>query len=1724
MKRGTQIFCIALVALAQMLMKADNTFAVIANPDPISYTQPDGSVLTILLKGDEFIHWAVTTDGYTIMTNSKGTYEYAATDNSGRLTFSGIQANDPGKRSNAETTWLKRTGTGLFFSETQIKEMKGILINGGAPKAPLMGGFPSTGTRKLLMILANFSNTTTTYTQTNFNNYMNQVNYNSTGSFRDYYIEVSYGQLTVNTTVTVWVTLPNTHDYYGPDTKWGEFAYQSVVAADNQAAVNFAEYDNNLDGIVDGVAIIHQGRGQEESGNTNDIWSHSWDLTSAGYSAAQRTFDGVKVNAYTTMPEKNATSMGTIGVMCHEFGHNLGAPDFYDTDYATGGSYTGTGKWDLMAGGSWNGASGTKPAHPNAWVKAFMNWTNPVVLTTAQSKTLRNAQSYPDVVRYNTTTTNEYFLCENRQQTGFDVGIPGHGLIIYHVDGTYISTHTSTNNINTTSHQGLYPVCANATGNPPTVYGTINGGGCPYPGTGNKSSFTDATTPHSRSWAGANTSLPLTNISENTTTKEISFCFISCVATDNPTNFSAVSTGSGQINLTWILNATGNPVMIAFSTNLTFGTPVQGTSYTAGNAIPGGGTVLYYGTNTSYSHTGLSPNTTYYYKAWSVGSGANYSTGVTANATTSCATYYPVGVLIAASVNPACAGTSVTFTATPVNGGTTPAYQWKVNGSNVTGATNAIYSFIPANNNTISCILTSNASCVTGNPATSNTITMIVSPVLVVGSISSEQSICANTTPSQLNGVAPLNGTNPTFQWQSSLDNLTFYNISGATMLNYQPGALTATTYYRQLQNAEGTCGGPLPTNVVTVSVNPLLLVSITITASANPVCAGTSVTFTAAPVNGGTAPSYQWKVNGTNVTGATNATYSFIPDNNNSIACVLTSNESCTIGKSATSNTVTMSVNPMLIVGSISSNQTICANVIPAQLNGIAPSNGTNPTYQWQSSLNNLTFYNISGATMLNYQPGALTATTYYRQLQNAEGTCGGPLPTNVVTVTLNPLLPVSVAIAASTNPLCAGTNVTFTANPVNGGTTPSYQWKVNGTNVTGATGATYSYVPANNNTVSCLLTSSETCTTGNPAVSNTLTMSVNPILIVGSISSDQTICANDIPAQLNGVTPSNGTNPTYQWQSSLDNLTFYNIIGATMLNYQPGVLTASTFYRQLQNTDGTCDGPLPTNVVTMTVNPLLPVSVTIAASANPVCAGTSVIFTAMPVNGGTTPAYQWKVNGTNVTGATGAIYSYVPANNNTISCVLTSSETCTTGNPATSNTVTMTVNPLLPVSVTIAASANPVCAGTSVIFTAMPVNGGTTPAYQWKVNGTNVTGATGATYSFVPSNSNTIACVLTSSETCTTGNPATSNTVTMTVNPLLPVSVTIAASANPVCAGTGVTFTANPVNGGTTPAYQWKVNGTIVTGATNVTYSFVPSNSNTIACVLTSSETCTTGNPATSNTVTMTVNPLLPVSVTIVTSANPVFAGTSVTFTASPVNGGTAPVFLWKVNGIVVPGATSSTYIYAPGNGDVIICILTSNATCAINNPATSNSVVMTVNTVPATNVLQNLNITGTQCFDALQTITVAGDRFFFTIQNGGRATMIAGQKINYLQGTRVYPGGYMRGYITTNGQYCGSMVPSIPTVVEGTEPIVISRVQPFFRVFPNPTPGVFVLDLGRYGSFETILVELYSMTGKKLISNILTGGRKYDLTLNGNPVGIYLLKVGAGTNSGTVRIIKQ
>jgi len=516
----------------------------------------------------------------------------------------------------------------------------------------------------------------------------------------------------------------------------------------------------------------------------------------------------------------------------------------------------------------------------------------------------------------------------------------------------------------------------------------------------------------------------------------------------------------------------------------------------------------------------------------------------------------------------------------------------------------------------------------------------------------------------------------------------------------------------------------------------------------------------------------------------------------------------------------------------------------------------------------------------------------------------------------------------------VCLGNSVTFDAGACSGCT---YDWKDLATGLTVATTQTFTTSQAGTYTVSVI--SPNACVTR-----DTVQLTTTAIPILANNPQYKTICTGEstnIP--LSSAPPG----AAFHWTATLTmgTVTGFSadsglVINQVLINSlaTPGIVTY-----HITPKIGSCSGSSVDFPVT--VNPGDSVKVSISASGNNICSGTSVIFTATPTYGGSSPSFQWKVNGVNA-GTNSSVFSYTPLNNDVVSCTLTSSNTiCVFNNPATSNAITMIVNPQNPVSVSITSSLNPVCAGNTVLFTAHPINEGSSPVYQWKVNGVNA-GTNSSTYTYIPVNNDQVSCVMTSSLTvCVTNNPATSNTIVMQVDQNHPVSLTISASLNPVCAGNTVLFTALPVNPGLTPVYQWKVNG-VNAGTNSSTFTYIPLNNDQISCVLTSSLTiCVTNNPATSNVVTMTVNPNYAVSVSITTPSDTVCQGTSVQFTAHPVNEGLTPVYQWKVNGVNT-GASSSTFSYTPVNNDVVSCVLTSSYTsCTTNNPATSNALTMIV-----------------------------------------------------------------------------------------------------------------------------------------------------------------------------------
>jgi hypothetical protein len=432
-----------------------------------------------------------------------------------------------------------------------------------------------------------------------------------------------------------------------------------------------------------------------------------------------------------------------------------------------------------------------------------------------------------------------------------------------------------------------------------------------------------------------------------------------------------------------------------------------------------------------------------------------------------------------------------------------------------------------------------------------------------------------------------------------------------------------------------------------------------------------------------------------------------------------------------------------------------------------------------------------------------------------------------------------------------------------------------------------------------------------------------------------------------------------TYQWQlnngsgfANLSNNSNYSGTNTSTLQIN-NISSAWNGYQYrcvVDTVQGTC-------IYTLTVNAGVTPSVSIASTATTICAGTSVTFTATPLNGGAQPSYQWQVNGLNV-GTNSPTYTTSTLTNNAqVKVILTSNATCASPTTVTSNIITMTVNSTVTPSVTAAANATSVCPGTNVTFTATPANGGTNPSYQWKLNGNNV-GTNSNVYSNNSLvNGDIVNVLMTSNASCASPTTVGSNWITMVVSNSFVPTVGISSTATTICSGANVTFTANPTNGGTSPTYQWKLNGVNV-GTNSSTYSSTSLNNNdAVSVVMTSSLSCASPTSATSNVITMTVNPSVVPTISI-SGATTITQGQASLMSSLITNGGSNPLRQWQDSTTShtwqnIPSGNTASIIYTPAaTGDKIRCWLNSNQVCAIPQTVYSNVLVFTVNAVTGIN----------------------------------------------------------------------------------------------------------------------------------------------------------------------------
>ncbi len=572
---------IGLVILIGLLTQTLNITAVPAYPYPVKIKQADGTEITVRLRGDEFFHYKSTLDGYPLKPDDAGILYYAQFDSDGNLVSTSVRATEIEKRSAIEKKFIQSIQPNPVISKLS-KKAKVLrskrLVSGSVPQK----SYPLTGSPRSLVILVNFSDIkfVTPNPQLAFTNLLNQAGYSTnggTGSAKDYFHDSSNGNFIPQFDVVGPVTLSNTEATYGTNDASGMDVNPRQMVIDactlaSDAGVDFSQYDTDKDGIVDNVFIYYAGFNEAEDNsstniNKNTVWPHRWTL--ADYSTK---FNGVSVYDYACTSELKGytgTNMCGIGTFCHEFGHVLGLPDFYATNAATHHTLS---LWDIMDYGPYlNG--GRTPCGYSSYERFFLNWLVPTELKVSDDYSLASLLSSNKAYlisqngNHNLNGANpspvEFFMLENRQKSGWDTYLPGHGMLITHVfyDQATWADNSPNNDPNA---MGVDIVEADgiALSETTTIDNTLAGD--PFPGTSKVTTYN----PILRS--GVNIKKPLLNIRE--INGQIFFHFGTKIVLVQ--NLQAFSTVQGTPSAIQTVTVSGtklsSPINIAFKTGTHF--------------------------------------------------------------------------------------------------------------------------------------------------------------------------------------------------------------------------------------------------------------------------------------------------------------------------------------------------------------------------------------------------------------------------------------------------------------------------------------------------------------------------------------------------------------------------------------------------------------------------------------------------------------------------------------------------------------------------------------------------------------------------------------------------------------------------------------------------------------------------------------------------------------------------------------------------------------------------------------------------------------------------------------------------------------------------------------------------------------------------------------------------------------------------------------------------
>ena len=451
------LFCLCAIAFSVSL------WAVTATPYPFTVTQPDGTTITVRLHGDEYHSYYTTEDGTPLR----------------RLT-NGFFVEDYTVKENFASTAAQRRAATIRPREEATK-------------------FPLTGSPKSLVLLVGFKDLPFEQSLEDFNKLLNQPGYDyngATGSCRDYFIAASdsvfqpqfdvYGPFTVDGNMADYgAENGNSHD----TDPYSMVIDACAAAADN--GVDFDQYDTDNDGVLDNVFIYYAGHNQAEGGPANSIWPHK-----ASVAWRNAKVDGKYLATYACTSEYSGsagTRRASIGTFCHEFGHVLGLPDLYDTEY----KYYTVSNWSIMCSGNYNNNGRTPPTY-SAYERFFLGWLAPEQLNEkgiySMEPLLESNQAYliadkPHNLNGANPNPSEFFILEYRTKTGWDTYLPGSGMLVWHID--YLASAWYQNTLNDgPDFLRIHLEEANGISWNQRKNGENGRTSDPYPGTNNVISFT----------------------------------------------------------------------------------------------------------------------------------------------------------------------------------------------------------------------------------------------------------------------------------------------------------------------------------------------------------------------------------------------------------------------------------------------------------------------------------------------------------------------------------------------------------------------------------------------------------------------------------------------------------------------------------------------------------------------------------------------------------------------------------------------------------------------------------------------------------------------------------------------------------------------------------------------------------------------------------------------------------------------------------------------------------------------------------------------------------------------------------------------------------------------------------------------------------------------------------------------------------------------------------